>query len=379
MNKKKIIRYLICIINLPLYYISYLFPKNKSIWIFGAWFGEKYADNSKILFEYVNKIDNSIMPIWLTKNRKVYKELKANGFKVYYSYSIYGYYYTAKSGYIFVSTGMADVNRFVATTRNKIQLWHGTPLKKILKDAHSQDESSSLAFIKFLFVPFNIPKYKLLLSSSENINENLSNAFGSMVKKICVLGYPRNDNLFNNEVTKTIIFLPTHRQEGNSNIKHIFDSFDSIKINQFLMKYNYTLFVKLHFYDLENISIRDSSNIKFISEDIDLYKFLSKTHILITDYSSVYFDFLLLNRPIIFTPFDIDEYMDRDRELYYDYDQVTPGPRCMNWDEVINEIEMIIKGEDNYDDQRQKINIFFNKYKDSNSSKRIYEYIKDLE
>jgi CDP-glycerol glycerophosphotransferase (TagB/SpsB family) len=378
MNKEIIIRYLIYIINIPLYYISYLFPKNKNIWIFGAWFGEKYTDNSKVLFEYVNKNDDKIKPIWLTRNTSVYNQLKNRGFKVYYSYSIYGYYYTAISDYIFVSTGMHDVNRFVATSINKIQLWHGTPLKKILKDVETQNESLFVIFTKLFLFPFNVPKYKFLLSSSENINNNLSTSFGDMVRDILVLGYPRNDNLFNKSVTKTIIFLPTHRQQGNMDIKYIFDSFDSSKINKFLLKNNYRLYIKLHYYDLENISVKDLSNIKFITEDLDLYDFLSKTHILITDYSSVYFDFLLLNRPIIFTPFDIDEYISKDRELYYDYDKVTPGPKCKNWDEVIDEINEIISGKDEYQENRQEVNNNFNRYKDSNSSKRIYEYIKSL-
>ena len=105
---------------------------------------------------------------------------------------------------------------------------------------------------------------------------------------------------------------------------------------------------------------------------------MSKTDILITDYSSVYFDFLLLDRPVIFTPFDIKEYINKDRQLYYDYDKVTPGPRCNNWNEVLIELDKILRGEDGYKKERQQINDYFNKYKDANSSKRVYEFFKNM-
>ena len=77
-----VIKYLIYIINCPLYYISYFLPKNKNIWVFGSWFGEKYADNSRALFEFVNKHDEKIETIWLTESKKVFNNLRKNDLKV---------------------------------------------------------------------------------------------------------------------------------------------------------------------------------------------------------------------------------------------------------------------------------------------------------
>ena len=379
MIKVRIIRYLTYIINIPLYYISFFIPKNKNIWVFGAWFGEKYADNSKALFEFVNNNDKEIFAVWLTQSKIVFKYLKLKGMNVHYTYSLKGYYYSAIAKFVFVSTGMHDINRFVSSNNIKVQLWHGTPLKKIMYDVGSGPTVSELLlFFKQIFMPFDFNNYKYLLSSTNNINDSLNSAFLDKIENIIIKGYPRNDQLFSCNKESLITFLPTHRGEGNGGIQKIFNSFDSIKIDSFLMKNNYKLKIKPHFYDLDNVNIIESKVISVIKEDIDLYELLSKTDILITDYSSVYFDFLLLDRPIIFTPFDMKEYLNKDRELYYNYNDVTPGPKCKDWNEVMNEIEKLMNGEDNYRKEREKTNNDFNKYQDGNSSKRVYEFFKNM-
>ena len=379
MIKDRIIRYLTYIINIPLYYISFFIPKNKNIWVFGAWFGEKYADNSKALFEFVNNNDKEIFAVWLTQSKIVFKYLKLKGMNVHYTYSLKGYYYSAIAKFVFVSTGMHDINRFVSSNNIKVQLWHGTPLKKIMYDVGSGPTVSELLlFFKQIFMPFDFNNYKYLLSSTNNINDSLNSAFLDKIENIIIKGYPRNDQLFSCNKESLITFLPTHRGEGNGGIQKIFNSFDSIKIDSFLMKNNYKLKIKPHFYDLDNVNIIESKVISVIKEDIDLYELLSKTDILITDYSSVYFDFLLLDRPIIFTPFDMKEYLNKDRELYYNYNDVTPGPKCKDWNEVMNEIEKLMNGEDNYRKERKKTNNDFNKYQDGNSSKRVYEFFKNM-
>jgi len=379
MIRERIYRYLVYIINLPLYYISYLLPKNKNVWIFGSWFGEKYADNSKALFEFVNKHDKEILAVWLTQSKTVFRDLNQKGLNVYYTYSLFGYYYSDIAKFIFVSTGMHDVNRFVSSNNIKVQLWHGTPLKKIMNDDKLVIDKKKSHTLKQIFTPFNTIKYQYLLSSSENINNHLISAFGNKIKNIIVEGYPRNDMLFGiNNKEKTITFLPTHRGEGEGGIQNIFQSFDSNEFDSFLEKRSCRLLIKPHFYDLNNITLETTEHINILKEDVDLYQLLSKTDILITDYSSVYFDFLLLDRPVIFTPFDIKEYINKDRQLYYDYNEVTPGPKCKNWDEVLIELDKILKSEDGYKKERQQVNDYFNKYKDGNSSKRVYEFFKNL-
>ncbi|CDG65347.1 MAG: hypothetical protein PWQ15_982 [Methanobacterium sp.] len=116
-------------------------------------------------------------------------------------------------------------------------------------------------------------------------------------------------------------------------------------------------------------------------EDInqDVYKILPFTDYLITDYSSVYFDYMLLNKPIIFAPFDIDDYIKNDREFYYNYNDVTPGPKAYNWKEVLKYINKIVREPNRYKDQRKIINQKFNKYNDNKNCQRVVnEIIKEI-
>jgi CDP-glycerol glycerophosphotransferase (TagB/SpsB family) len=369
---KKLIIY---ILNLPLYYFSILIPKNKNIWIFGAWFGNQYNDNSKELFEYVNLNHKDINAIWLTQSDDILVDMTRKGFKVYRTYSIQGYLYTMMAKYIFVSTGMADVNRYVATTRYKIQLWHGTPLKKIQDDV-SKNTKNTIQIIKDIVLPFNKSNYEYMTIPSKNTERNFKSAF-SNVKNFEITGYPRNDALKQYTKTKKIIYLPTHRGEGKGSIENIFKTFNIEKINETLKKIGYELIVKMHFYDLSRISFDNQSNIKFLRESMDPYELLQESTILITDYSSIYFDFLLTQRPIIFTPFDIEEYQKKDREFYYNYEDVTPGPKCQDWNEVLIWIEMFVKDITLFEKERKEVNKKFNKFDDFKNSERVYQMIKE--
>ncbi len=374
--KNKIFRLLKDGLNIPIYWFSFFIPKSKKIWVFGAWFGNKYTDNSKALYEYTLNY-KEIKAIWLTHNKKVYSELKQKQYRVYYINSFLGYYYGARARYIFVSTGIHDVNKYVTCSQFIVQLWHGTPLKKILSDDKFNLQKKSI--LKQFIFPFNYPKYDLISATSELVKEIYLGAFTSY-NEIKVLGYPRNDILLENKVpNKNIItYLPTHRGEGNGSIAKIFNDFNIDKLNIELGKLNYTLLIKLHYYDLDQINYQNRENINFINYDCDLYDLLARTDILITDYSSVYFDFLLTQRPIIFAPFDIDEYLSKDRELYFNYEEVTPGPKCYNWEEVISAIKKIVLEGNEFEEELRIINNKFNYYQDKESSKRIFEYISAL-
>ena len=110
----------------------------------------------------------------------------------------------------------------------------------------------------------------------------------------------------------------------------------------------------------------------------DINYLLPHTDLLITDYSSVYFDYLLLNRPIIFAPFDMESYQAIDREFYEDYHLATPGPKCRNWDEVIETIDNILRGNDPYAQSRIEKRHIYHSYFDTNNCQRIVKQIKDV-
>ncbi|MGP8011619.1 MAG: CDP-glycerol glycerophosphotransferase family protein, partial [Halobacteriota archaeon] len=76
-----------------------------------------------------------------------------------------------------------------------------------------------------------------------------------------------------------------------------------------------------------------------------------------------------------FAPFYIHSYTASERPLYYNYADVTPGPKAQNWNEVIECIEAIVRKSDMCEEQRLKVDRIFNDYHDGNSSQRVYQAI----
>jgi len=382
MNKLK--KILIYTLNVPLYLIAKIIPKDDKIWIFGAWFGDKYADNSKYLFEYINENHPKIRAIWLTRNKDAYELVKAKGYEVYYTYSLKSILLGLRTKCsIFVQLNNVDNIPFLNNNRTlQIQLWHGTPLKKIgLDDTLHKYRRLK---IKYIIFPFLEQKFDYMITQSNEDKKNFKAAFN--VKKISITGYPRNDSLFKfKKIRKdkfNILYLPTFRGKIGSEIDLLTDyGFNYLEYNKWLGENNSLLYLKMHPVNKPSAGVvskvKNYKNIKFL-EEIDVAEILPQADILIIDYSSVYFDYLLTDKPIIFAPFDYERYITKDREFYYDYNKVTPGPKCKDWNEVLEWIEKFKNDPTLYLEERKIIKDKFHKYQDGNSCERVYNEIVKL-
>ena len=377
---KKLIIYTL---NIPLYLISKFIPKDKNIWIFGAWFGNKYTDNSKYLFEYINENHPEIKAIWLTNDQMTLDLIGSKGYDVYKMYSLKGYYYSLRASFGFVSTGFKDINNLVFRGKY-INLWHGNPLKKIVYDDKLvngiQYHSFPFKVIGFLFPFIGSPeKYDYIIASSKSEANNLSTAFHKALKNILITGLPRNDvfSKHTKKEIKKVIYMPTHRNQGELNIKELLlMNMDSL--DRKLSALQVELYIKLHYYHMSDMNLEKYTNIFLIKDDEiqqDIYSVINDFDILITDYSSIFFDYLLSGNPIIFAPFDYDQYISKDRELYYDYDEVTPGPKCSDWSEVAAWIEKFKYNPKLYEEERKKVTNKFHKYQDGKSAQRVYDEV----
>ena len=138
--------------------------------------------------------------------------------------------------------------------------------------------------------------------------------------------------------------------------------------------------IKRHYYEIENmahLTDKEYSHIQYMSHQkaLDINRILYHIDVLITDYSSIFYDFLVLDRPVIFSPFDLEEYQRIDRELYENYTDAVPGPVCKNWNEVIIELEKYFSNEDSYQTERKSVFNQFFKYSDKQNSERIINTI----
>ena len=111
-------------------YLSCLFPRSEKIYVFGAWLGEKFADNPKYLFlEAQDHLD--IRPVWITKNPEVCRQVRAMGYEAYGYRSFKGIWLQLRAKYAVVCNGISDLNHTFLGRAVFLNLWHGVPLKKV--------------------------------------------------------------------------------------------------------------------------------------------------------------------------------------------------------------------------------------------------------
>jgi len=392
---KKIVKVPLYLLGNLVYLISHLVPKDKNLWIFGTWFGEKYADNSKYLFEYVNKNNPEIRAVWLTRNKNTLEQIRQQGYEAYLAYSFKGYLLSMRAKVALVShSKAADLNRHAISSGTKvIQLWHGIPIKKIgFDDLIYTYRDNTNFFGRFmrtlqgLVFPFSIEHYALAIVTSVETKSIFAKALRMNPERIRVTGYPRNDAFFRkralrsenlNQKTINGIYMPTFREDvGTAPDFFLRYGFNPKVIESFLKYHNICLNFKLHPVNKPPSEIADQlEHVKLLDID-DVYGMLQDFDFLVTDYSSVYLDYLLTDNPIIFAPFDIEQYMKKDREFYYNYEDITPGPKAKNWDEVLCYIEEAVNYPEKYRAERRKIRKLFHRYADGNSSERVFEAVK---
>ncbi len=379
---------LIYTLNLPLYYLMYLIKPKKNIWVFGAWFGENYLDNSRAFFKYIQKKQPNINPVWITADKAI-----CDNKTFIYRNSFKGYYYALIGDvYCVTHTISADLYLFLNKyNRIFVQFWHGIPIKKIMADDKIQNKQIIPNFmqpLKFLIFPFTKTEYSLVIASSICDQKNMSTAFSTPIQQVAITGHPRND-IFENSHSEylqfKILYAPTLRGIFSDRDEvNLFDDFgfDNKKILLFLEKNNIYLDIKMHplnTVDPQFKNLIKSDYVNFLESQLDsqieINEVLQDYSIIISDYSGLYVDYLLTDRPIIFAPFDYEKYLTKDRELYYDYDEVTPGPKCKNWDEVLVWIEKFKKNPDLFKKEREIVKNKFHKYQDGKNCERVYKEI----
>lgn len=376
--------------------IASIFPRNKRIWVTGKITGWEsnnlppmFFDNSKYFYLYlVNKTDEKVF--WITNSTNEYNLLKEMNLPVLKYESFIGKWIVARAKYSFHHYGPNQINWILQLGSTQIDFWHGTPLKKIRYDVVPKQEIKLNPLAKLL----NIGNCEYISSTSDYLSKNiLKSAFAAEDWQMINFGYPRMDILkydknqlidfckrYSKELvnyikltdTKNVfLYMPTWRDNDPDYFKKA--KIDFFRLNEELEKRNAVFFLKLHPLT-KDVDLDDYRNIIKISNDIDIYPFLKFVDYLVTDYSSIFFDFLPLNREIIFIPYDFDSYVS-NRELYFEYDEITPGKKFYNFDEFINQIGNIDVL--NYENERRKVSDLLIKNYSFDACEKTYCFFKN--
>lgn len=347
--------------------------RDRTIWCYGSWFGEKYADNTKYQFECSNQINDEVRHVWITRKEEIQKKLVDSGYECYLYNSLRGMWIQFRAGVFICTQGASDFNKYLVNNCLIINLWHGIPLKKILHDDKiAANKKRSLQSKIYHKIVSNNRNEMYVVSSSETITEIYTHAFRKDREHILQIGQPRNDVFWKEseslpflkafEGKKTIVYMPTHRCEGKLPID-INELFDLDRLDEFCGRNGYVFIIKKHFYHNRE-TVKDiglySNIIDITKENVDPQILLKNTDVLVCDYSSAYIDYLLLDRPIIFYNYDYENYLINDREMYFEYEQVSPGIKAKTFDEFMSALyEEIELGADRYREERGKVRTIF--------------------
>jgi len=380
-----------------IYCLVYFLPRNRRSWVFGSGVGVNFSDNAKYLFLYCSS-EKDINCYWITKNKDLVESLRNDGLNAYYKYSAKGLWLSLSSKVYVYDSRTGSINHWASAGAIKVNLWHGSPLKTIDRDITVKHNAFYIGNhtwgIKRYLVRMIMPEWfvvaDLMIATSEKVKGYFNSAFGS--KKIEVTGYPRNDIISNPSLysrylvfeqniidsistEKTILYAPTFRDTNRFNREA---PIEWGRLNDLLRKNDATFLIKLHRHDYSMAIKEEYSNIRVLDNESDMYPLFSKVDLLITDYSSIFFDFLLTDKPVLFYPYDKEDYLTKDRSMYDEYDTVTPGHKAYDFNGFYEKLELFFKHPDALKESvldYQVIKKMYNQYSDSDGAKRTYQFI----
>lgn len=315
---------------------------------------------------YLHCLRNGYNTVILTDNKEQIEELKAHGLPYEVLDTNQADYEIAAAKFIVFDQGNYTYLPPLHPSQRIIQLWHGVGLKKMARMKHIT--------------------YDYFISTSKWTNEtNFQHIFSA--KRFLTSGYPRNDiftkeadpldfllcdlyvhsKISTNSHEKVILYAPTHR-ENNAQIPLDFEV-----LNLFLSRNNFLLIVKLHPFILayySSIEQGNYSHIIFHNAHGDVYPLLKYIDVLISDFSSIAYDFLLLNRPILYFMYDKEAYI-KNVPLLYDLKANSPGLMIYSEQSLMHALLL----QDSYQEERTRVKHLFFEKNNQSASQNILDTI----
>lgn len=350
---------------LPLCLVAWAYPREDNLWVFGAWHGHQYADNARYLYRYVRDREPAIRAVWLTHDPEVVRKVAEEGGEAELAYSWRGILVALRAGVFLVTHSSDDVNAHASLGSRLINLTHGTPLKRLCKDARS----SRIGCMTRLFDCYLwrlLPGKRcseMLLVASEVGQQRMMSAYGLPSERVVPLGYPRWDafeeggadllllaGIDPDAYAGILLYAPTLRLQGRGELD-LAQGDRLERLLPWLASERLLLLIRGHTsLKMTGIQALLASGSPWLREAPvatfpDVNALLPALDGLITDYSSLMFDYACLGRPIILMAPDLDDYLNEDVGIYGDYLAEAPGPVIEHWQQLPEAWREICNGE----------------------------------
>ena len=340
--------------------IDPLFPKNKNKILFVVKNRTFFSGNHRVVCERYAIEKNS--KIYIYKDGvcpiDIKAELESTGVKVLDGFSLLSAFHILTSGVMILSHNPRDAHiskKF--KSRKIINLWHGVAIKRI------ENLMPNIPPLKQKQLDNNAKLYDMIIASSKIDKETNIRAFGVDESKVKITGLPRYEILKSNyrggkvvqnesknieEIKngrKLILFAPTFRESNISAIEQVSDN-EWRELEKYIKEKNLLLGIRPHPYDIKHIpTFIKSSSCFYLFKSLEYTEpniMLRHTDILIVDFTSIWIDYLLLDRPIIGFAKDYRHYLEKERGFVFDFDTIFPSVFVDKIDTLIEEIDRAI-------------------------------------
>ena len=346
------------IAGLPLYLIgglvSLFVPRSRRLWVYGSGIG--LGEGALPLYERARERLPETRHVWMARNKAELLDARARGMAAVRKDGIRGWWSTARAKVIVVTHGFGDANRYAVRGGFTVQLWHGLPFKHLHLDSPS---TYQVAFMPDVAAVRRLLGWayrragraiSLFPVASERVKASIVSGFGARPENVVVLGDVRDDVLLVPDAAEqaaerlaelmpkkfvgaaAILFAPTWRDGAADPTVPTADEWDEIAT--WLTAHDAVLLVRNHPLGRGDFSAGPdhSQRIMLLGVDVvtDLNPLLPAIAAVVTDYSSVVFDYALVGGPVVhFTP-DLTDYTTR-RGFYVPVDEFTGGRTRTTW------------------------------------------------
>lgn len=359
---------------------SYIVPKRKDLLVFFPVHDKhKFSGNLSSLFLYVHHYEKQFKSYYLTDNKEVSNDVKIQGFNAVYL-GPKMVWLLLRCKYIITD------GTFPAIASGKfsiVQLWHGTGFKKVGSINENLNKRDRKLFL------CHYSKYALIVANSESDRLRKNAAFNS--SRAVITGSPKNDYFFSevgrasdiklkynlHTYDKVISYLPTFRDfETTSPFTAVFWT----RLNQHLLETNQIFVIKKHPWERYLKVPEGFSHILDLSSEIEnIQELLMISDLIVSDYSSVVTDYVLLDKPMLFYFYDYKQYKETCRDMYYNIEEVLPGPFVYNERDLLSKlINTAWFAEPEIKRKYEEFKNMFHAFRDGDSCKRVFNHIRQL-
>jgi CDP-glycerol glycerophosphotransferase (TagB/SpsB family) len=381
-------RALFDLLQSALFVLSFAVERRADLWVFGSHFG--YADNSKYMYLYVHDRVEDVEAVWVGTDRETVDSLQDAGYAAASAYSLRGLRYLLVAGVVLVTRALTDVGHWGAVRRARtVLLGHGTPMME------STNVNPLWERLEERFATKRFDDFVVTSDGRPREAFERTDYYPTVDAEFLATNYPRTDALFGrirgsqsdlersfdevlgrlSDEVDVLFYLPTKRHYDDSN--PLLTERVAERLDEFLRNVGAHLVVKLHPRDDPGGDL-DAERITVLPTSMDVYPVLRHSDILITDYSSVYLDFLLLDRPIVFFPYDIETFTE-SRPMIFDYERITPGPKPASVESLLAELRRTLAGTDDHADRRATLRDAYFESAGGSASADLFELITTAE